>query len=80
VEGQPLAANADRVIRALDLIGSPLPADDVARLSGAVRARDAAAIQRLLNRHVFLVVGIHPEERVKVGRGPPSGRAATRRC
>ena len=70
VEGQPLAANADRVVRALDALGAPLPADDAEGLSRAIRARDAAAIQRLLDRHVLLVVGINPEERVKVGRGP----------
>ena len=82
VEGQPLAANADRVIRALDALGAPLPAVDVEGLSGAIRARDAAAIQRALDRHVLLVVGINPEERVRsaaVRRRPTSSRAATRR-
>ncbi len=70
VEGQPLAANVDRAIRALGYLGAPLPDDAIARLSRAVGERDAAAIQRLLDPHVLLVVGINPEERVKVDRGP----------
>ena len=69
VEGQPLSANVDRVIRALEALGSPLPADLTARLGKAIVERDAAAIQRLLGPHVLLVVGINPEERVQVVRG-----------
>ena len=35
VEGQPLAANADRAIRALGYLGAPLPDDALARLSSS---------------------------------------------
>jgi hypothetical protein len=73
VEGQPLAANVDRVIRALESLGSPLPADLIGRLGRAARERDSGAIQRLLDPHVLLVVAINPEERVKVSRGPAPG-------
>lgn len=69
-EGQPLAANVERVIRALESLGSPLPADVTARLERAAGERDVGAIRRLLDPQVLLVVGINPEERVKVGRGP----------
>jgi hypothetical protein len=68
-EGQPLAANVDRVMRALESLGAPLPADVAGGLTRAVRERDAAAIQRLLDPHVLFVVDINPEERVKVARG-----------
>lgn len=70
VDGQPLAANVDRVIRALESLGSPLPAELAADLRGAIGQRDPVAIQRLLDPRVLLVVDINPEERVKVVRGP----------
>ena len=70
VEGQPLAANIERVLRALESLGSPLPGDLAAALARAGAARDASALQRLLDPHVLLAVTINPEERVKVGRGP----------
>ena len=70
VEGQPLGANIERVVQALDYLGAPLTAglrDDLARAS---RARDAAKLQDLLDTHTLLVVHINPEARVKVTRGP----------
>src|SRR5262245_15221205 len=70
VEGQPLAANVERVVRALDMVGTPLPGDLTAALAKAGASRDAIAQQELLDPHVLLVVTINPEERVKVGRGP----------
>jgi hypothetical protein len=70
VEGQPLAANARRVIQALESIGSPIPTDAAARLAAAIRSRDAALIQTILDKHVLLAVAINPESRVKVLRGP----------
>jgi hypothetical protein len=67
VDLQPLKANALRVVEALELLGAPLP-----RVTAeAVRqAGDAAAIQRLLDPGVLVVVALNPEVRVKVGRGP----------
>src|SRR4051794_37629523 len=70
VEGQPLAANARRLDQALDNLGAPLPPATRKALQAACAARDAAAIQRLLDPHVLLAVSINPEARVKVARGP----------
>ena len=46
VEGQPLAAQVERLIQALEFLGSPLAPDVRAALSEA--GRDGARIQRLL--------------------------------
>jgi hypothetical protein len=70
VEGQPLAANVDRVARTLESLGAPLSAGATAALAEAGTARDAGALQERLDRDVLLVVTINPEERVKVDRGP----------
>jgi hypothetical protein len=70
VEGQPLAANVERVARALATLGAPLPDGMAAALARAVEERDAVALQRVLDPHALFVVTINPEERVKVGRGP----------
>ena len=67
VDLQPLAAQADRVTRALADAGAPLPAADVGRLR---RARTVEEIQRTLDRHALAVVLISPEQRVRVERGP----------
>src|SRR5262249_30950788 len=45
VEGQPLAANIERVVRALETLGAPLPGETVAALTRANAARDGAALQ-----------------------------------
>src|SRR5262245_54123734 len=39
VEGQPLAANVERVVRALESLGAPLPAETAAALGRAAAAR-----------------------------------------
>jgi hypothetical protein len=70
VEGQPLAANIQRVVDALEYLGAPLPADVRADLAKAGRARDAAKLQELLDPRVLLLVHINPEARVRVSRGP----------
>lgn len=70
VEGQPLAANAVRVVQALAQLGTPLPRGTVAALEKAGAARDAAKLQALLDPHVLASVTINPETRVKVQRGP----------
>jgi hypothetical protein len=66
VETQPLAANARRLIEALEFLGRPLPAETAQALE---RALDAKSIQRLLDPQVLLVVSLNPEARVKVQRG-----------
>jgi hypothetical protein len=70
VEGQPLAANVNRVIGALEILGHPLPAEVVSELREAGNKRDADQLQKLIDAHVLLLVNINPESRVKVARGP----------
>lgn len=74
VEGQPLAANVQRVVQTLALVGRPLDAETIAQLADAARHRDHARLQTALDRHVLLAVAINPESRVKVQRGPAVAR------
>lgn len=74
VEGQPLAANVQRVVEALEFLGAPLTRDKQAALAAAGKARDAALLQQLLDAEVLFVVSINPEARVKVARGPATAR------
>ena len=69
VEAQPLAANIERVVAALEFVGSPVPAGLRADLTAAGQARDARKLQSLFDPRVLLVVHINPEARVKVARG-----------
>jgi hypothetical protein len=68
VEGQPLAANVERLRQALDFLGAPLPAETAAALKAA--GQDGKAIQKALDPRALLVVNVNPESRVKVARGP----------
>lgn len=70
VDGQPLAANVERVVTAFDQLGAPLPSALRTQLADAGRRRDAPQLQALLDAHVLLAVHINPEARVKVARGP----------
>jgi hypothetical protein len=70
VEGQPLAANVQRLIDAMDFVGAPLQATLRADLRKAAQARDATRLQTLLDPQVLLAVHINPEARVKATRGP----------
>jgi hypothetical protein len=70
VEGQPLAANAARLMQALEFLGTPLPAEITKPLPAAIKARDARKIQELLDPQVLVVVTLNPESRVKAARGP----------
>jgi hypothetical protein len=70
---QPLAAQVDRVIEALDMLGQPLPASVKDRIAGARKAADAAAvreIQQVLDEYCLVGVSINPESRVKAVQGP----------
>ena len=73
VEAQPLAANIDRLVQALDYLGTPLPADVQAALRRAGQARDSKRLQEVLDSRVLLSVHINPEARVKALRGPAIG-------
>ncbi len=70
IEGQPLAANAARVIKALDFLGAPFPEPVAKELAKAIEDKDASKVQSILDKHVLFVVNINPESRVKVARGP----------
>ncbi len=70
VEGQPLAQNAERLLKALDLMGAPLDAATAKALTAAIDAKDAKKLQEVLDKRVLFVVNINPEARVKVARGP----------
>ncbi len=72
VEGQPLAANAGRVLKALDMLGAPLPQDATKALNKAIEDKDAKKVQELLDKHVLFAVTINPEARLKVAKGPGS--------
>lgn len=70
VDGQPLGQNAERLIKALDFLGFPLPDDVKKDLAAAADRRDAKRIQEILDARVLLQVSLNPESRVKVARGP----------
>jgi hypothetical protein len=70
VEGQPLAANAQRLMEALRFVGAPLPEETATSLQAAIKGRDTRKIQELLDPQVLVVVTLNPESRVKAARGP----------
>ena len=70
VEGQPLAANARRLVETLVFLGRPVSDDLAEQIEAAANDRDAGRLQELLDEHVLLAVHINPEYRVKVQRGP----------
>ena len=74
VEAQPLKAQAARVAQALELLGSPLPADRKAALDAALDEADptraVAKIQAALDPLCLVGVNINAESRVSVVVGP----------
>ena len=69
VEGQPLAANVQRVINTLEALGHPLPAESTAVISQLIADQDADGLQKTLDPFVIAAVTINPEERVSVKPG-----------
>lgn len=75
VEAQPLAANLQRVVDALDYLGSPLPEGLSEKLRQASKdSIEAADLQRMIDPHVLFSISVNPELRVKVARGPAEAR------
>lgn len=72
--GQPVAANARRVLDALELLGQPLEPELTRRVLAAATDEDASRLQELLDPRVFCLVTINPESRIKVERGPIEAR------
>jgi hypothetical protein len=75
---QPLAAQVDRVVEAMEFLGQPLSAADRARIEQAVQQDDEAAasraIQDVLDPLCLAGVNINPESRVKSMQGPAAPR------
>jgi hypothetical protein len=69
-EGQPLAANAQRILDALEFLGQPLPQYRRGQILEAIQKRAPDTLQELLDPYALFVVSINPELRVKVVRGP----------
>src|SRR5215472_15535766 len=73
VELQPLAAQVERVIEALEMLGQPLPAGVKDRIARARQMTDPAAavraIQQALDESCLIGVTINPESRVKAAQG-----------
>lgn len=70
VEGQPLAANVQRLMLALESLGAPLEQATLNSINKAVAEEDGGALQTLVDPLAWFVVEINPELRVKVKRGP----------
>ena len=76
VDLQPLIAQVNRLVAAVDYLGAPLSAANKQALDAAIqlgpsRAAEAVeGIQRVLDRSCLVGVNINPESRVKVVRGP----------
>jgi hypothetical protein len=74
VEFQPLAAQAQRVVEALDYLGQPLAPADKKAVLDACRSTDEdraiGTIQAVLDRYCLVGVNINPESRVKAQAGP----------
>src|SRR5690242_9140922 len=68
VEPQPFYAQVERVLRALAMIGEPLPAGDTRRIDELMkRPGDATRdIMQILDRYVLMNVTVNPENRVSV--------------
>jgi hypothetical protein len=75
VELQPLAAQVNRLVEALDYLGTPLSAAERKALGAAAADTNAPAaavvkLQEVLDAHCLFGVHINPEMRVKVAQGP----------
>lgn len=73
VEAQPIKAQVQRLVAALEFLGQPLTESQRKELNEALGLQGpaaAVAIQKLLDRMALAAVNINPESRVKVMRGP----------
>ena len=74
VEFQPFASATQRLIEALDYLGSPLSEDDLSAIQEALVSTDHTQaivdIQKILDPYCLTGVNINPESRVKVKEGP----------
>lgn len=74
VEFQPLASATQRLIEALDYLGSPLSENDLDAIKKSLVSDDKVQavkdIQNILDTYCLAGVNINPESRVKVKEGP----------
>ncbi len=74
VERQPLTAATERLVQALEFVGSPLDAETRKKLDDALALTDDAdattAVQRVLDPRSLVAVSINAESRVSVIEGP----------
>jgi len=74
VELQPLVSATQRLLEALEFVGSPLAPEDDRKLREALKSTDkaevAASVQKILDPYCLLMVTINPESRVSVAPGP----------
>ena len=75
VEWRALRADVERLLKGLDALKAPLPAETTRRLSALLvekptnEADAIAQVQELLDAHCVAGVNINPESRVKAARG-----------
>jgi len=74
VEWQPLKAQVRRVVQTLEMLGTPLRAQQKEQFDAALELSDEAeavrAVQRVLDPLCLAAVNINPESRVKAAMGP----------
>ena len=74
VEFQPLASATERLIEALDYLGSPLSENNLSAIKEALVSENheqaITDIQRILDLYCLVGININPESRVKVKEGP----------
>ncbi|MCX7410718.1 MAG: CehA/McbA family metallohydrolase [Planctomycetales bacterium] len=74
VEKQPLVAATERLVQALEYVGSPLGAEASKALDAALKVEGDAdcteAVQKVLDKLCLVGVSINPESRVSLVEGP----------
>jgi len=74
IAAQPAVSLSQRLVEALDYLGSPLHTEDVTKLKALADAapseETAKAIQAIFDPYCIAFVNVNPESRVKVRRGP----------
>ena len=74
VEFQPFASATQRLIEALEYLGSPLSEDDLSAIQRVLVSDDhkqaIVDVQKILDAYCLVGVNINPESRVKVKEGP----------
>src|SRR5262249_40291218 len=76
VEAQPLAAQAQRIADALDLLGAPLSAEEKQALQSAAKDGNVEGIQQVLDPHCLAGVRIMDGTKIEVQAGPAKPQLA----